>query len=72
MCSVTAVQLTGGNMLIQQFSFSPELMICMTALKLWTDVSFSPAGLSGVDVSGIGVVQEIQTLPLYSDESKLN
>lgn len=47
-------------------------MIWMTGLKPWADVSFSPAGLSGVDVSGIGIVQEIQNLPHYSDESKIN
>lgn len=46
-------------------------MIWMTGLRPWAEVSFSPAGLSGVDMSGIGVVQEIQNLPHYSDESKI-
>lgn len=47
-------------------------MVWMTGQKPWADVSVSPAGLSGVDVSGIGVVQEIQNLRQYSDESKIN
>lgn len=47
-------------------------MIWMTGVKPWADVSFSPASLSGADVSGMGVAQEIQNLPYYCDESKIN
>lgn len=46
-----------------------------TRLQPWqisADLSSSPVGLSGLDVSRIGTLQQIQNLPHLSNENKLN